>query len=197
MRYELLECHGFESAIKATMLSFGKTSFDSFEATLDDMKRLSNKLASMDGGHNKFLEQIQYWILIQAPLFWWKEADTYRVGISKSSESTMHKSWKNGLTDENFEGPVFQDTLNNLNNSIREYNSELTTPERKYYLERLIFNNLPDGYLQTRMVNLNAKCLRNIYFQRRNHKLQQWRDFCKWVENLPHGDLITAELRSD
>lgn len=67
MRYELLECHGFESAIKATMLSFGKTSFDSFEATIDDMKRLSNKLAPMDGGHNKFLEQIQYWILIQAP----------------------------------------------------------------------------------------------------------------------------------
>lgn len=197
MRYELLECHGFESAIKATMLSFGKTSFDSFEATLDDMKRLSNKLASMDGGHNKFLEQIQYWILIQAPLFWWKEADTYRVGISKSSESTMHKSWKNGLTDEHFEGPVFQDTLNNLNNSIREYNSELTTPERKYYLERLIFNNLPDGYLQTRMINLNAKCLRNIYFQRRNHKLQQWRDFCKWVENLPHGELITAEKPSE
>lgn len=196
MRYELLECHGFESAIKATMLSFGKTSFDSFEATIDDMKRLSNKLAPMDGGHNKFLEQIQYWILIQAPLFWWKEADTYRHA-SKSSESTMHKSWKNGLTDENFEGSVFQDTLNNLNNSIREYNSELTTPERKYYLERLIFNNLPDGYLQTRMINLNAKCLRNIYFQRRNHKLQQWRDFCKWIENLPHGDLITAELRSD
>lgn len=197
MRYELLECHGFESAIKATMLSFGTTSFDNFETTPEDMKRLSNKLAPKDGGHNKFLEQVQYWILIQAPLFWWKEADTYRVGISKSSESTMHKSWKNGLTDENFEGPVFQDTLNNLNNSIREYNSELATPERKYYLERLIFNNLPDGYLQTRMINLNAKCLRNIYFQRRNHKLQQWRDFCKWIENLPHGELITAELGSD
>lgn len=197
MRYELLECHGFESAIKATMLSFGTTSFDNFKTTPEDMKRLSNKLAPKDGGHNKFLEQVQYWILIQAPLFWWKEADTYRVGISKSSESTMHKSWKNGLTDENFEGTVFQDTLNNLNNSIREYNSELTTPERKYYLERLIFNNLPDGYLQTRMINLNAKCLRNIYFQRRNHKLQQWRDFCKWVENLPHGELITAELSSD
>lgn len=197
MRYELLECHGFEAAIKATMLSFGKTSFDNFETTPEDMKRLSNKLAPMDGGHNKFLEQIQYWILIQAPLTWWKEADTYRVGISKSSESTMHKSWKNGLTDENFEGPIFQNTLNNLNNSIREYNSELITPERKQYLERLIFHNLPNGYLQTRMVNLNAKCLRNMYFQRRNHKLKEWRDFCKWIENLPHGELITAEKPSE
>lgn len=198
MRYKLLECHGFESAIKATMLSFGTTSFDNFETTPEDMKRLSNKLAPKDGGHNKFLEQIQYWILIQAPLTWWKEADTYRVGISKSSESTMHKSWKNGLTDENFEGPIFQDTLNNLNNCIREYNSELTTPERKHYLERLIFHNLPNGYLQTRMVNLNAKCLRNIYFQRKSHKLEIWREFCEWIKNeLPYGDLITAELRSD
>lgn len=196
MRYKMLYCHGFDEAINGARLSFGKTSFDNFESSQEDKERLSKQLACMDGGHNGFLEFIQYWILIQAPLFWWKQMDRYRH-LSQISESTMHKSWKNGLTDENFEGPVFQDTLNNLNNSIREYNSELTTPERKYYLERLIFTNLPDGYLQTRMVNLNAKCLRNIYFQRRNHKLQQWRDFCKWIENLPHGDLITAELRSD
>ena len=136
---------------------------------------------------------MKYWILIKAPLFWWKQADTYRVGISKSSESTMHKSWKNGLTQEMFETPIFQDTLNNLNKFIDEYNVEKTTTERKAYLQDLIIGNLPDAYLQTRLLNVNAKCLRNMYFQRRDHKLKQWREFCAWIKELPYGDLITAE----
>ena len=193
MRYKVLHCAGYEQAVLGMMLSYGKTSFDNFTATEEDRDRVATKLAPMDGGHNKFLEQIQYWILIQAPLFWFKQADTYRVGISKSSESTMHKSWKNGLTQEMFETPIFQDTLNNLNNSIREYNSPIVKPDRKKYLETLIIGNLPDGYLQTRLLNVNAKCLRNMYFQRREHKLKQWRDFCAWIKTeLPYGDFITA-----
>ena len=173
MRYKFLQCAGFEPS---------------------DVERLAAKLAPMDCGHNKFLEQIQYWILVQAPLFWWKQADTYRVGISKSSESTMHKSWKNGLTQEMFEYPVFQSTLDALNDAIREYGSPIVTADRKQFLEKVIVNNLPDGYLQTRLLNVNAKCLRNMYFQRRDHKLKQWRDFCDWIKTeLPYGDLITAE----
>lgn len=193
MRYKVLHCAGYEQAVLGMMLSYGKTSFDDFTATDEDRDRVATKLAPMDGGHNKFLEQIQYWILIQAPLFWWKQADTYRVGISKSSESTMHKSWKNGLTQEMFETPIFQDTLNNLNKFIDEYNAEKTTTERKAYLQDLIIGNLPDAYLQTRLLNVNAKCLRNMYFQRRDHKLKQWRDFCAWIKTeLPYGDFITA-----
>ena len=197
MRYKVLHCAGYEQAVLGMMLSYGKTSFDDFTATDEDRDRVATKLAPMDGGHNKFLEQIQYWILIQAPLFWWKQADTYRVGISKSSESTMHKSWKNGLTQEMFETPIFQDTLNNLNKFIDEYNAEKTTTERKAYLQDLIIGNLPDAYLQTRLLNVNAKCLRNMYFQRRDHKLKQWRDFCAWIKELPYGDLITAEKEKE
>ena len=197
MRYKVLHCAGYEQAVLGMMLSYGKTSFDDFTATDEDRDRVATKLAPMDGGHNKFLEQIQYWILIQAPLFWWKQADTYRVGISKSSESTMHKSWKNGLTQEMFETPIFQDTLNNLNKFIDEYNADKTTTERKAYLQDLIIGNLPDAYLQTRLVNVNAKCLRNMYFQRREHKLKQWRDFCAWIKELPYGDLITAEREKE
>ena len=194
MRYKVLHCAGYEQAVLGMMLSYGKTSFDDFTATDEDIDRVATKLAPMDGGHNKFLEQIQYWILVKAPLFWWKQADTYRVGISKSSESTMHKSWKNGLTQEMFETPIFQDTLNNLNNSIREYNSPIVKPDRKKYLETLIIGNLPDAYLQTRLLNVNAKCLRNMYFQRREHKLREWRDFCAWIKDeLPYGELITAK----
>lgn len=197
MKFNLEYCAGYETAVYGMMLSFGKTSFDNFRADYSDVERLAAKLAPMDGGHNKFLEQIQYWILVQAPLFWWKQADTYRVGISKSSESTMHKSWKNGLTQEMFETPIFQDTLNNLNKFIDEYNAEKTTTERKAYLQDLIIGNLPDAYLQTRLLNVNAKCLRNMYFQRRDHKLKQWRDFCAWIKELPYGDLITAEMEKE
>ena len=198
MRYKFLQCAGYEQAVLGMMLSYGKTSFDDFTATDEDIDRVATKLAPMDGGHNKFLEQIQYWILIQAPLFWWKQADTYRVGISKSSESTMHKSWKNGLTQEMFECPVFQSTLDALNDAIREYGSPIVTADRKQFLEKVIVNNLPDGYLQTRLLNVNAKCLRNMYFQRREHKLKQWRDFCAWIKTeLPYGDLITAEREKE
>ena len=193
MKIKLLYCHGFDEAINGARLSFGRTSFDNFESSEEDKVRLANTLAPMDGGHNGFLEFIQYWILVQAPLFWWKQLDRYRH-LSQISESTMHKSWKNGLTQEMFETPIFQDTLNNLNNSIREYNSPIVKPDRKKYLENLIIGNLPDAYLQTRLLNVNAKCLRNMYFQRREHKLKQWSDFCAWIKTeLPYGDLITAE----
>ena len=197
MKFNLKDCTGYEHAVLGMMLSYGKTSFSEFYADYEDIDRLAAKLAPMDGGHNKFLEQIQYWVLVQAPLFWWKQADTYRVGISKSSESTMHKSWKNGLTQEMFETPIFQDTLNNLNKFIDEYNAEKTPKERKTYLQNLIIGNLPDAYLQTRLLNVNAKCLRNMYFQRRDHKLKQWRDFCAWIKELPYGDLITAEREKE
>ena len=192
MRYKVLHCAGYETAVYGMMLSYGKTSFDDFTATDEDRDRVATKLAPMDGGHNKYLEQIQYWILVQAPLFWWKQADTYRVGISKSSESTMHKSWKNGLTQEMFEYPVFKDTLDAINDAIREYGSPIVTADRKQFLEKVIVNNLPDGYLQTRLLNVNAKCLRNMYFQRRDHKLKQWSEFCAWIKTeLPYGELIT------
>ena len=194
MRYKFLQCAGFEQSVHGMMLSYGKTSFDNFSALYSDVERLAAKLAPMDGGHNKFLEQIQYWILVQAPLFWWKQADTYRVGISKSSESTMHKSWKNGLTHNMFETPIFPETIDNINELINEYNQDTTSTNRKTYLQECIVGNLPDAYLQTRLLNVNAKCLRNMYFQRRDHKLKQWRDFCAWIkEELPYGDLITAE----
>ncbi len=197
MRQKLLRYSGYEEALLGAMLSFGKTSFDNFNASKEDMDRIADNLAGKDGGHNKFLEQIQYWLLIQAPLFWWKQFDTYRVGVSKSSESTMHKSWKDGLTHDMFETPVFQNALNNINELIAEYNRDDTSANRKNYLQECIVGNLPDGYLQTRMVNVNAKCLRNIYVQRKCHKLSQWREFCVFIESLPYGGLITKGLTNE
>lgn len=200
MRYTLIKYGGFEVAMLGMMLSYGKTRFEDFmdyptvrPDLSERFKHLSESLVSAGSGHDKFLEQIQYWIAIQAPLYWWKQFDTYRVGVSKSSESTMHKSWKNGLTLEMFEGFIYPETLEKLNANIREYNSVLTKSERKAELQKIIVNNLPDGYLQTRMVNLNAKSLRNIYRQRKDHKLAEWKDFCAWLKTIPHGNLITFE----
>ena len=198
MRYEVISFCGFGPAMLGTMLSYGKTgledllAYPNIEPSVEErFQELAEKLVKAGPGHDKFLEQIQYWLAIQAPLFWWKQFDTYRVGISKSSESTMHKSWKNGLTDLMFESEVYPCTIDYLNRDIHRYHT-VEDPEVKKMLERKIISNLPDGYLQTRMVNINAKALRNIYLQRKDHKLTEWREFCDWFKTLPCGELITG-----
>lgn len=202
MKLVLLDRVGFRPAMLGAMLSYGKTSFEDLkeypfilnnvEERFDD---LSKKLVLGGSGHDKFLEQMQYWIGIQAPLYWWKQFDTYRIGISKSSESTMHKSWKDGLTQDDFEGEVFDDHLRFLNQTITEYKNAvmLKDSEGEGKAFKKFINNLPDGYLQTRLVNINAKALRNIYLQRKNHKLSEWKQFCDFIKELEHGDLITLE----
>lgn len=194
MKMDCLDAAGYELAILGAMLSKGKVNYwmlKDEEGVDKELKeradKLAEKLSGADGGHNKFLEQMQYWIVIDAPLYWWKQFDTYRIGVSKSSESTMYKMWKGGLVQEDFEKPVYEETLEKLNKSIKKYNEE---PSEELFME--IITNLPDGFLQTRLVNINAKALRNIYQQRHAHKLQEWRDFCKFIKTLPYGFLITA-----
>lgn len=210
MKTLLIAHEGFMPAILGAMLSYGKTNFEIFEDLVKDpstilspelrarIKPLSLQLATSGPGHDKFLEQIQYWIAVRAPLFWWKQFDTYRIGASKSSESTMHRSWKNGLQQSDFVEPIFAEVLSRINCLIKDFHNAQAVGAEKLelakHLERQVLINLPDGYLQTRMVNLNAKTLRNIYFQRRNHKLREWHEFCDFILGLPHADLITSEL---
>lgn len=200
---------GFAPAILGAMLSYGKTNFEIFEDLVKNpstilspelrarIKSLSFQLATSGPGHDKFLEQIQYWIAVRAPLFWWKQFDTYRIGVSKSSESTMHRSWKNGLQQSDFAEPIFAEVLSRLNCLIKDFHEAQAAGAEKIelakHLERQVLVNLPDAYLQTRLVNINAKTLRNIYFQRRSHKLLEWHEFCDFIKTLPYGNLITAE----
>lgn len=195
MKFKCLDAAGYELAILGAMLSKGKVNYwilKDEEGVDNELKeradKLAEKLSGADGGHNKFLEQIQYWLVIDAPLYWWKQFDTYRIGVSKSSESTMYKMWKGGLTQEDFERPVYEETLQRLNESIARYKDE---PSEELFME--IIGNLPDSFLQTRLVNINAKSLRNIYQQRHAHKLKEWRDFCEFIKTLPQGGLITNE----
>lgn len=204
MRTILLACEGLEPAILGTYLSFGITNIDDMERfakdksirqeVIDRFEKRKTALVKAGLGEDKFLESIQYWIAIRTKLKVWKQIDTYRHA-TKLSESTMHRSWKNLLCENDFDDWEHQDKdhIDWLNIKIKEFLSDETSAERKKELEDIITDNLPDAYLQTRMVCLNAKTLRNMYLQRKNHKLKEWRMFCEWIKTLPYGDLITLE----
>ncbi len=203
MKVKLIQCTGFEPAMLGSMLSYGKTSLKDLELFADTktvrpeiqerFEPLSKTLVSSGAGHDKFLEQIQYWIAVRAPLRFHKQLDTYRH-TSKSSESTMHLAWKGGVDETDFENfeCIYPETLERLNADIKRYCEEKDTKKKKELFD-IITMNLPDGYLQTRMLNTSAKSLRNMYFQRRNHKLGEWHDFCDAIKTFPYADLITLE----
>ena len=160
---------------------------------------LARRLAHAGSDHRKFLRQIFVSVDITAPLYWWKEADTYQVGVTKNSTSTMHKLASTPITLECFETddydkaavdeietalPInFVDSLiSHLEDLRQEYNA---TKDKRYWKELIRW--LPNGWLQTRTVTMNYENLRNMYHQRRGHKLSEWRAFCEWCEQLPYA----------
>ena len=173
---------------------------------LDLMKRLRN--AGTD--HRKFMRMITVYVDVTAPLYWWKEFDTYKVGTVANSCSTMHKIHAKEFTLEDFscehlidhyEDPsmnlnysykypkaVMQDLINILNHYRRWY---LETKDKKYWWQ--LIQLLPSSYNQRRTVMLNYEVLANIYESRRNHKLDVWHVFCEWIENLPYSEFIIGE----
>jgi len=161
MRIQVLEESGLSHALLGLSLNKNQP--------LDNMLTLSDKLASKDGGHNKFLESIAVWLDITAPRYWWSQLDTYRAGVTKQSESTMHTGMKRLLTQEDFENSIPQTMLDTLNISI----------EHKDF--QTFKNLLPESFLQRRIVATNYKALRNIYQQRVTHNLPQWQKFCSHI----------------
>lgn len=172
----------------------------------DLMMRLRN--AGTD--HRKFMRMITVYLDITAPLYWWKEFDTYRVGVEKNSCSTMHKIHAKEFTLEDFScehlfdrygdpsmnlnyghkypKAVMQDLINILNSYRFWYNK---TKDKKYWWQMIQL--LPTSYNQKRTVMLNYEVLANIYKSRRNHKLDEWLTFCDWIEELPYSELITGK----
>jgi hypothetical protein len=186
MNVKIINESGYEAAIKGIGFSYG----------IDDFERLegvAKKLAFKGGGHNKFLESIQVWIEIRAARYWWAEADTYRAGMTKQSESTIHTIAKRSLTQNDFEHEVLQSTIDYVNSLIVKYNKSEDVPIRKHHFN-LIKANLPEGYLQKRMVCTNYKTLKNMIYQRKNHRLQEWHVFIKNVRSqLEHPNLLFEE----
>ena len=185
-------------------LSYGLTSDIAIEEfhlspSFDRLRDRSLKLATMDGGHNKFLETITMTLDIDAPRFWWQEFDTYRVGVSKQSESTMHTIHKRPFAEEDFELFTPPEVINALNCIREDYlNSVSNNDSDQEYLFHLLKNNLPEGYLQRRIVSINAKSLRTVYHQRKTHRLKQWHIFFdKLVDQMiakSYGRLVTSYI---
>ena len=166
----------------------------------DLMMRLRN--AGTD--HRKFMRMIVVYADIIAPLYWWKEFDTYKVGSVANSCSTMHKIHAKEFTLEDFSiehlsehsKAYFKELIILLN----FYRADFNNPEvdgdpknKKFYWWQMI-QLLPTSYNQKRTVMLNYEVLANIYKSRKDHKLDEWRDFCSWIETLPYSELITGYM---
>ena len=178
MNIKILEESGYEHALHGISLSYNKD--------IESMEKVAKSLCKLDGGHNKFLESMTVWLEIRAPRYWWSEADTYRVGVTKQSESTIHTILNRELTQDDFESLLPRIVLNQLNTTI--FNSK---GKNKAEFIRKIKNQLPEGFLQKRILCTNYKALKNIVVQRKNHILLEWKVFIKYLENhLEHANLI-------
>lgn len=181
---------------------------------LDLMTRLRN--AGTD--HRKFMRMITVYLDITAPLYWWKEFDTYKIGTVANSCSTMHKIHAKEFTGDDFSHEHLLNMANNdagdalfLNdaNNIRVDGDDLLgliinvlnyyrgryikTKDKRYWWQ--LIQLLPSSYNQRRTVMLNYEVLANIYKSRKDHKLDEWHDFCDWIESLPYSELITGEKK--
>ena len=171
------------------------------EADHSLMQRLSNAGTE----HRKYLRMMPVYVRITAPLYWWKEFDTYKVGTVANSCSTMHKIAEKEFTLEDFscehvvclgDFKYIVDLLNCWRSRYVQYDEDPTIGEDLEMSKKDIWwqliQLLPSNYNQTRNVMLNYEVLANIYRQRKNHKLDEWREFCKWIDSLPYSELITG-----
>ena len=194
---------GIECSYCSDYASCDKTGDDKYHLGLNDhslMQRLSNAGTE----HRKYMRMMPVYVRITAPLYWWKEFDTYKIGTVANSCSTMHKIQEKEFTLEDFscehlldfeeKGKLRFSPLGTLQNTIDELNDcrdlYLKTKDKAYWWQ--LIQLLPSSYNQTRNVMMNYEVLANIYRQRKNHKLDEWREFCKWIESLPYSELITG-----
>lgn len=156
---------------------------------------LLSRLAKAGKDHRKYLRMIPVIVDVTAPMYWYKEADTYRVGVVRNSCSTMHKIHSKEFTMDDFSTEhLFEASLHLLQNTI-DY---LNIVRNKYISEKnkdvwwQLIQLLPSSYNQKSTLFLNYEVLANMYHSRKYHKLDEWREFCKWIESLPYSELITG-----
>ena len=155
---------------------------------------LMNRLRNSGTDHRKFMRMITVYLDITAPLYWWKEFDTYKVGTVANSCSTMHKIQAKEFTLDDFSHEYLNEkSLYMLNDTIQYLNAVreafIETKDKHYWWQMIQL--LPSSYNQRRTVMLNYEVLTNIYHARKNHKLDEWHTFCDWIEELPYSELIT------
>lgn len=160
------------------------------EKDLELMKRLVRSGTD----HSKFMRMITVYCDINAPRYWWTEFDTYKVGTVRNSCSTMHKIHAKEFTLDDFSTDGLIDfSWNRLDDLIEHLNIHrekfIDTGNKEYWWQMIQL--LPQSYNQKSTVMLNYQVLRNMYHSRKNHKLDEWKEFCKWIETLPYAELIT------
>lgn len=170
------------------------TGFYCYEIGKNDFA-LMKSLAAAGPDHGKFLRMITVTADITAPLYWYKEYDTYKVGTVANSCSTMHKIADKEFTLDDFSHEYLNEkSLYMLNDTIQYLNAVreafIETKDKHYWWQMIQL--LPSSYNQRRTVQLNYAVLKNIYRARRNHKLDEWILFCGWIERLPYAELITG-----
>ncbi len=160
---------------------------------------LMMKLSRAGTDHRKFMRMIAVYADVTAMQPWWSEFDTYKVGSVRNSCSKMHKIHVKEFAEDDFEHKgidecgdftknVFKVVVEQCEVLRQKFN---VTQDKKYW--RALIELLPEGYRMRATVMLNYEVLANIYKSRKNHKLDEWRDFCKWIESLPYSELITGE----
>jgi len=191
---------------------------------------LAMKLVNGGPVHAKYRRMITVYVDVTAPLYWWKEYDTYKVGTVANSCSTMHKIHEKEFTLDDFSHEhlidanackdtelvvvcgichtplgLLLETVGSLNHFRKLYletktkpmkNESMRAPLMKKYWHQMI-QLLPSSYNQKRTLMLNYEVLANIYEYRRNHKLDEWREFCKWIESLPYSEIITGKVEEE
>ena len=223
IKIENVEVVGWEHAIRGMrnpMNSWDKSdSYSTFiedEQTMQTAKfeyfvgdkdyELMGRLAAACSDHRKFMRMIVVYADITAPLYWWKEYDTYKVGTVANSCSTMHKIHDKEFTLDDFSHEhlldvnldVLNSIINGLNNMRYNYinfetlNTHFHVAKKDYWCQMIQL--LPSSYNQKRTVMLNYEVLKNMYHSRRNHKLDEWHTFCDFIEQLPYAkELICNE----
>ena len=222
MKFENTEVWGFEHAIRGMrnpLESWNKSDshYDIEEVMVDEevvLERgkyiigsndlqLAQTLIRAGSEHRKFLRQIFVSVDITAPLYWWKELDTYKVGTVANSTSTMHKLADTPITLDCFEMGDFTPLIDNFKidlswQTIMTYLEQLRqryneTKDKRYWKE--LIRLLPESWLQKRTITMNYENILNMYRQRKNHKLTEWsKSFCDWVKTLPYAEeLICLE----
>lgn len=158
---------------------------------------LMYRLASAGTDHGKFMRMIHVQCDVTAPLYWWKEADQYKVGTVTDSCSTMHKIHAKEFTLDDFSHEHLNDEsteyLTKLVDLLNSYRELFLKDKNKSWWWQMI-QLLPSSYNQLRTWDLNYAVLKNIYHARKDHKLDEWHTFCDWIESLPYSDLITCEV---
>lgn len=198
----------FEDGVAHT-IGFMDYSLDGYNPAEDEIGKkdfdLMMRLRNAGTDHRKFMRMITVYMDITAPLYWWKEFDTYKVGTVANSCSTMHKLADKGFTMDDFSyDHLSEPALTVLKNTIEALNQardlylgydgfrhQWGDWNKEHYWWQMI-QLLPSSYNQKRTVMLNYEVLANIYKSRKDHKLDEWRYFCKVIENLPYSEIITG-----